>query len=151
MLRKMAILGAPFLLWILLYVMHRFSSIKFHPFAVGFWVMSAALLVPAIPIAAAWKRIRTSKLEDSKRYVLTVALAIQTASCLHVLLGIINSYSLGPDYSSLRYSLIGTWLVVSCLTAVLSVIRSPIRLLLLVAGAYLGLSWLYIGAISSAV
>jgi hypothetical protein len=115
-----------------------------------FWEVAAVLLLPAILVLAAWFRL-VSRTSTTRRRFATVLLVLESLAFLHIFLGILDSQLLGPDYSRLRYTVIGAWLAISLLTASLSVIKNPIRWLLILIGIYLAFDWLYIGAVSSVV
>ncbi len=122
------------------------------PVFTHFWVVAAVLLIPAIPLTGAWLRMSSAMRATETHWRLAgFLLILQSASLLHILLGILNSRLLGPDYSSIRYGIIGTWLVISVVTAGLGIIKNPIRWLVVVVGIYLAFDWLYIGAVSSVV
>jgi hypothetical protein len=114
---------------------------------IAFGLIAALLLVPAIPIAFAWRRLRILKSTSRISYVL----ALQTLSLVLIFAGIVHSHALGPDYSRVRFAVIWTWLAISTLTAVLGLKKTPVRLLIVIAGTYLALDWFYILAISSVV
>jgi hypothetical protein len=119
--------------------------------ALAYWAVSAVLLLPAIPIFLGWTRLRASVPTQGNRPLILVGLTLQTASLLHLLLGIINSHLLGPNYSNLRGTVILAWVAINCLTALAGFLKSTVQPLLLISGAYLTIDWLYIAAVSSVV
>ena len=117
-----------------------------------FWEVVAILLLPAVPVGAAWLRMNAVIRASEQRWrVAAFLLVLQSAALLHVLLGIFDRHLLGPDYSSVRFGVVGAWLAITALTVVLGIIKNPIRWFLIPVGIYLFLDWFYIGVVSSVV
>ena len=111
------------------------------------------LAVPTVPIAIAWVRAVRSPAETAgQRGLRVVLLALVTASQAVVLAGLVSSQVIGPDYSPERYSRIYVSLIAMAITTIAAATALKRgRLLLVTAGAWLTLSWLYILAVSSVV
>lgn len=116
--------------------------------------VAVALVLPSVPIAYSWFRVGKSNFladhTNGNRMILG-CLVIQTLSTTHLLLGVLRSSLLGPDYSTLRYSVIFGWVFLSALTFFAAFSKSLIRPSMLIAGALLTFCWLYVGAVSSVV
>lgn len=111
------------------------------------------LMLPTLPIAWSWSRCARRGLVQEPRGVLTVAvLALTTLSYLLILVGLFHRATLGPDYSSTRFTMIYSNLVLMGATAVAGLAAKPnLRLPVTMSSCLTGTVWLYLAIISSVV
>jgi hypothetical protein len=115
-----------------------------------FWVVASILLLPTIPVAWAWWAL-TSTRRAQWFPGLLLALIVQTLSLAVIFATLINSQSIGADYSHKRYAIIWTMFVASGLTAIAAKPETRLRTPLAVAALCLTVDWLYCAAVSSVV
>jgi hypothetical protein len=106
-----------------------------------------ALLLSAVCLFVAF----VGALQDHRFGRKSIPLIAAVISLLWILLGLTWRGALGPDYSTLRYSVIGLNLVCMLLSTVIAfALRSQRSWLTGIAACILSWVWFYIGAISSA-
>jgi hypothetical protein len=111
-------------------------------------VFGGALLLVSICLFIAF----VSAVQDHRIGRKSMPLTAAGISLLWILLGLAWRGALGPDYSALRYSVIGLNLVCMLVSAVVAfAFRSQRSWMTGVAAFMLSCVWLYIGAISSVV
>ncbi len=111
------------------------------------------LVLPTVPIGLAWYKVTRLRTGGGRVGLgALVILMLVTCSQTLLMLGLISSDIIGPDYSSERYSTIYVNLgVMGAGTFVAAVIGTGLRRHLVTSCALVTCSWFYVAVVSSVV
>lgn len=111
---------------------------------------AVALLASPFP-AGTWAWYRWGK-TTQRKWKPTVMLVLTTASYLLLISSLFTQQIIGPDYSPRRFATIYSNLVLMILAVGWSAVdRFPVRQELIVTTTLVGVSWVYVAVVSSAV
>ena len=111
------------------------------------------LALPVVPLAAGWFRfVRSPAGGPVSRVVALVVLVLVTCSQAFLLAGMYDGNVIGPDYSDRRFTAIKINLAAMVLATGLAIaVRRQVGWVGVASAAWVSCSWLYMGAVSSAV
>jgi hypothetical protein len=116
-------------------------------------IVFGLLILPSVLIYISWYRVVRSPIADRRSRTLGLAvLTLVTCSQVLLMLGLVATNVIGPDYGSRRYATILINLVAMMAATVLAaLIRRHVGRVLVASCAWVTCSWLYAAAVSSTV
>src|SRR5262245_46050484 len=118
------------------------------------WMLTAWLLLvsPVISISWAWSRVHRTRTAGLRSLLALVALAIASASCLLIWIGLFQHDVIGRDYSGRRTTTIEVNLALMVAMTLLSAAsESRLRVPIMLSCFLTGVVWMYMGVLSVAV
>src|ERR1035437_4143870 len=115
-----------------------------------FWTSMAVFATPIIPAAIA--AIRLVRNRETRNFSTLLPLSIVVASFLFMFSGGLHPAIWGPDYSNLRFRVIGGNFILSLAAALLAVTARPkLHMWTLASSLMLSAVWAFVYAINSVV